>query len=354
MEKVQKTREFLQQQIKKYPKMQLQDLFKFLYQSAFGCEHLVSSVEDAVASIQKEATLLSDGDWCEPELLDGDYCRVPLSYLKRGLSAETLGKLFFFSAKTEEEGKKNLQTKLQIAEAMIMEHLLPFSKEKFISAKNHWEANGFPPIHHSAEYREAYHPSYRLMQTKFLPLLPVLTDIDRRLETETVTVAIEGGSASGKTTCSEFLEQLYDCTVFHMDDFFLQKHQRTPERYREIGGNIDRERFLAEVLQPLQHRKPILLRKFDCSSMTLTDCGYVTTKKLCVVEGAYSMHPEFSQYYDVSLFLDVPANIRKERILKRNGKEMAQQFFSLWMPMENIYFEKTNCKARCDYTIKTV
>ena len=138
MEKVQKTREFLQQQIKKYPKMQLQDLFKFLYQSAFGCEHLVSSVEDAVASIQKEATLLFDGDWCEPELLDGDYCRVPLSYLKRGLSAETLGKLFFFSAKTEEEGKKNLQTKLQIVETMIEEQELPFLKEEFTAANTNW------------------------------------------------------------------------------------------------------------------------------------------------------------------------------------------------------------------------
>ena len=77
------------------------------------------------------------------------------------------------------------------------------------------------------------------------------------LQNGNAVIAIEGGSASGKTTLGALLETLYDCTVFHMDDFFLRPEQRTPERYAEVGGNIDRERFLEEVLIPLRQKETI-------------------------------------------------------------------------------------------------
>ena len=42
-----------------YPLLQAEDIFKFLYQSALGCEHMVSSLTGAVAYIQAEAASLS-------------------------------------------------------------------------------------------------------------------------------------------------------------------------------------------------------------------------------------------------------------------------------------------------------
>ena len=77
-------------------------------------------------------------------------------------------------------------------------------------------------------------------------------EIEKRLEKGPLTLVIDGPSASGKTTLSGMFREKYDCTVFHMDDFFLRPEQRTPERYAEIGGNIDRERFLEDVLIPLK------------------------------------------------------------------------------------------------------
>ena len=51
---------------------------------------------------------------------------------------------------------------------------------------------------------------------------PLLVRIDRLMaEQERVLVAIDGGSASGKTTLGELLQSVYACPVFHMDDFFL-------------------------------------------------------------------------------------------------------------------------------------
>ncbi|MBQ8758231.1 MAG: hypothetical protein IJZ20_00890, partial [Clostridia bacterium] len=81
-----------------------------------------------------------------------------------------------------------------------------------------------------------------------MPFLPLFAKLDGMLLTGNVRLAVEGGSASGKSTLGALLESVYDCTVFHMDDFFLRPEQRTPERFAEIGGNVDRERFLSEVL----------------------------------------------------------------------------------------------------------
>ena len=71
----------------------------------------------------------------------------------------------------------------------------------------------------------------------------LLSQLDKLLADGPIILAIDGGSASGKTTLSDSLANIYDCTVFHMDDFFLCPEQRTQERYAEPGGNVDRERF---------------------------------------------------------------------------------------------------------------
>ena len=99
MNQSEKTREILLLHYKKYPKMQIEDLFKFLYQSAFGCEHLVSSLSAACDYIRDEYNTVKDEKTDEITPLDGDYCRVPLSYLNNGLSYQTFGKLFFLSEK---------------------------------------------------------------------------------------------------------------------------------------------------------------------------------------------------------------------------------------------------------------
>ena len=78
-----------------------------------------------------------------------------------------------------------------------------------------------------------------------------------------VIVAIAGKCTSGKTTLASKLAQIYDCNVFHMDDFFLRPEQRTPERFAEIGGNVDYERFREEVLLPLKSGKAVSYRHFD-------------------------------------------------------------------------------------------
>lgn len=201
------------------------------------------------------------------------------------------------------------------------------------------------------QFHNTDHPAYRLMKKEYALFLPLFAKIDRMLQMGNVTLAIEGGSASGKTTLGTLLQQVYDCTVFHMDDFFLRPEQRTPERFAEPGGNVDRERFLEEVLLPLRKGKTVVYRPFDCGTFSLGEPVTVLPKRLTVIEGAYSMHPELRDYYNLSAFLDVSPELQKERIRKRNSAEMAKRFFEEWIPMEQRYFVAMQVKEQCDIVI---
>ena len=61
-------------------------------------------------------------------------------------------------------------------------------------------------------------------------------------------IALDGRAASGKSTLSEDVRKVMDVDIVHMDDFFLPKELRTPERFLEPGGNVHYERFISEVI----------------------------------------------------------------------------------------------------------
>ena len=167
----------------------------------------------------------------------------------------------------------------------------------------------------------------------------VIKQIDDLLtQKDAVIVAIDGKCTSGKTTLASKLAELYDCNVFHMDDFFLRPEQRTPERFAEVGGNVDYERFLEEVLLPLKSSKTFSYRPFDCSTFTLSDPVIVTPKRLNIIEGTYSHHPYFGNPYDLKILLTIDEETQRRRILDR-PEFLHKRFFEEWIPMENRYFD---------------
>lgn len=164
-----------------------------------------------------------------------------------------------------------------------------------------------------------------------------------------IILAIDGRSASGKTTLAELLSKELSATVFHMDDFFLRPEQRTEQRLSIAGGNVDYERFYDEVLRPLRkNAKLITYRPFDCASMSLEAEISVIPNEIVIVEGAYSCHPFLREYYDLKVFLTVSPEVQIARITERNGAEKVKVFRDKWIPMEEKYFAECRVKENCD------
>ncbi|MBQ8566967.1 MAG: ECF transporter S component [Clostridia bacterium] len=187
----------------------------------------------------------------------------------------------------------------------------------------------------------------------YADLSQLFAKIDARLKNGKVILAIDGRSGSGKTTLSQLLKAVYKCNVIHMDDFFLRPEQRTKERYNEAGGNVDRERFLSEVLIPLSRGESFTYRPFDCAKMDFGDPVSVIPTELTVIEGAYSTHPDLFSYYNIKVFLDVTKEEQEARIFKR-GEEKSKAFFEKWIPLEEKYIKELSVMERCDIRLNGI
>ena len=352
----------LKRQLACYPEMTEQDTEKLCFQSLFGGGHLIADEASCLAFLVSEwQSVIRDGlmhapflrmqctsenpysgrasgsaaSLCEP--IGGGHCRFPLCAIpdtkQANYALAALNRLFILSA--------------ALTQKQNGEVLRP----------------AVPPFRHSAAFRTAYHPAYRILRQELSVLFPLFSEIERLQSEQPLTViAIDGMCGSGKTSLAAFLQSVYSCSIIHADDFFLPPELRTDKRYAEPGGNIHYERFLSEITEKLCAYKrqartgagtqsaqitqtmhlpaSLSYRRFSCSDMTYQEEPVqIPLTPLIIVEGSYCLRPEFCSAYDLSVFLSCPKETQKERILKRNGPEMLRMFQEKWIPMENRYFD---------------
>ena len=120
------TEQFLLEQYIGHPASQLQDLRKALYQSVFGCGHLITDTSAAAEGIRREA---AEAGPCSRgiEALDGPWSRVHLGVLADGLTPETLSRMFARSAAMPHGDADALQEKLTVLRRLIHSGALPYS-----------------------------------------------------------------------------------------------------------------------------------------------------------------------------------------------------------------------------------
>lgn len=166
-------------------------------------------------------------------------------------------------------------------------------------------------------------------------------------------VAIDGRCASGKTTLAACLKESLDCNIIPMDHFFLQPHMRSPQRLAQPGGNVDYERFLAEVLIPLTKGKSFSYQPYNCHKQQLDTAIEIKPASITVIEGSYSCHPLLREHYDLKVFLTTNYEKQLLRIKERNGEDVLTVFKEKWIPLEELYFNNLEIKQQCDLCITT-
>lgn len=168
-----------------------------------------------------------------------------------------------------------------------------------------------------------------------------------------ITVAIDGMSGSGKSFLASLLADTYECNVFHMDDYFLPLDMRTEKRLKEPGGNVHYERFREEVLNPLRENRPVISRAYSCGKWEYSEPRIIESKRLNIIEGSYSMHPHLREAYDLLIFLMIDREEQIRRIILRDPERSVQPFIDMWIPLENMYFNKLNIMDISDIIIDT-
>lgn len=331
-----------------HPAAEIQDAVKFLYQACFGGGHMIPDPSVSLAWLCREAASLHENrtaPLCEPM---GDFVRLDLNALRK-ISPKTLNAMFVASARDVPQDKAAF---INLLNAFVESDY--FDRDKKLEYLRRYSASGYPAVHHSDAFRAAYTPAYRVIKKEYALFLDAFSEIDARLaDGSTLTMAIDGLCGSGKSTFAALLASVYDCNLFHADDFYLPKEMRTPERYATPGGNVHWERIKSEVLEPLKKGVPFTYRKFDCSVLDYGEAVSVTPKQLNILEGSYSTHPELIHAYDLKIFLKTPPETQSARILARNGPAHHAMFVQKWIPLENKYFEAFPVEKQCDLVFTT-
>jgi len=232
----------------RYPESEPQDVVKLLYQSVFGPGHLVSDPNAAAERLLHELKNSPSRESVFNDEIGGGFARL---HLIPGTDPDYALFAFLKSARSVGSSHELLKA-FETLYHLSGEDALTFDTQSLNRYLDDYRAAGCPMVSHSAAYRGAYAPSYRVVHREFVLLEPLIRKI-RSLTSEKdhTVVVLDGFCASGKSTLAYFLQEIFAARLIHMDDFFLPPEKRTPERFAQPGGNVDYERFRTEVIEHL-------------------------------------------------------------------------------------------------------
>lgn len=340
-----------------YPLMEPVDAVKLAYQSAFGCGHLLTEWKRISARVASEASHV-EKDPLAPmyEPIGGGLCRLNLKNpAVRHLSGERIASLMRLAAGTVGKGDKSaFRRSISQLQALARQGQTPFTAQALEAYLESYYASGCPVVSHSERYRQAYNPAYRVVNQAMAQLTPLLSETDDRLTRyRHAMIVVDGPSGAGKTSLAERLGMIYHTQPISMDDFFLPSDMRTEERLATPGGNVDYERFLSQVLEPLAQKEGLVYQRYDCST------GRMQTQRrpaaeVTVIEGSYSHHPAFAQkyrsYHAIRLWVDVAEDEQLRRLMQREPEKL-EMYRSQWIPLEKSYREAYHIAEKADLSV---
>jgi hypothetical protein len=165
-------KDIILRQMKTYPFMEKEDLYKLLFQSFMGPGHAVNNIFSVVQWMNDEIQNMVDyNDTSTYEDLDpsNGMVRVNLRpFLKSGGSKEKLLNAFIMTANSFKGSRDNLIDGIKESIELSNGGLLPFDTAELRDFFTDLENRGFPAIHHSEKYRLNHKPAYRVIQKKYL------------------------------------------------------------------------------------------------------------------------------------------------------------------------------------------
>ncbi len=188
--------------------------------------------------------------------------------------------------------------------------------------------------------------------TKEEALSFLLTRADNCDSDHTFVIAIDGRSASGKTTFASELGKSIDANIIHTDDFFRPRNKKGEIEMSDFCGNFDVERFKREAVEGIKGSGDFSIGIFDCKKGEIIETVTYNRERIIIVEGAYACLPDLEKYWDVALFFDIDTEEQQKRILLRDGNKALESYNTLWLPAEERYISKYSINNLCDAVVR--
>ncbi|MEH7414989.1 AAA family ATPase [Neobacillus drentensis] len=174
-------------------------------------------------------------------------------------------------------------------------------------------------------------------------------------EQSSLLIAIDGCGGSGKSTLAKCISEKWpSVTIVHMDDFYFPQNQinQSPPSQKPIGADVDWHRILKQVIEPISQEKPARYQRYDWKKDQLVEWHDVPIGNIVIIEGVYSSRNELASYYDFTVWVDCPREIRLARGLERDGENARDIWEKNWMIAEDLYVKEHRPQNRADLVVK--
>ena len=169
----------------------------------------------------------------------------------------------------------------------------------------------------------------------------MLEHLDGR--TGTCWVGIDGRGGSGKTAFAERVRRLIpDTVVIHVDDFF-----------RAGVDGWDRDGFTTEVVGPVMAGRTGRYRRWNWATQREGAWLEVAPGGVLVVEGVSATDCRLDIGWELTVWVDTPAEVRWRRVMERDGEAWRDTWLNVWIPSEDAYVREQRPQDRVDLIVDT-
>ena len=174
------------------------------------------------------------------------------------------------------------------------------------------------------------------------PILAEISEISS-LSARPILIAIDGPAGSGKTSlANQLASNLKSATTIHMDDLY---------NGWEDALTATLTRHLEEwVLDPLTQHQSVKYQKFDWINSEYGPTVEVSDVELLILEGVGAAQARIRQQADLTIWIEVGAQIGLARVLKRDGAQILPYMLK-WQERESAHFIKDQTKENCQIFI---
>lgn len=204
-------------------------------------------------------------------------------------------------------------------------------------------------------------PQLKISQTICYSILSLTSD-------HPLLVGIDGKDASGKTTFADNLAAILknktgrEVIRISLDNFFQPRAIRSRQQNQARGCYEDTfniEGIRKQLLEPLRSTNTYTTKIFDykTDSPVEIDSNTASNDAIVIVDGVFLQRPEFREYWDYVVLLEVSDEIAIERGIVRDTERIGdvetarQKYINRYIASQKIYYDECQPQQKASVII---